>query len=1538
MSPSLENHPEQSFMQDQKNSLSVHQVPEIDSDLADLKNALLALKPSGPAGFEGLLAAVFESLLDVPFRLAKSGPQFGLDGKASDPNVPICFEAKLYKDTVPSSEVLQKISTLAIHDDAIELWVLGTTSGVSTQTENDLVDLGRKLGISTLILDWQGVKPTLAAVLIVARKVVSSFFEKNLPTLEVSQKAIAALERLATNVDWISVAEKSIQTLCSASLAAPFALSANREWLRRTLANRRLAKGAFGQALSPLETSGLPVLRRQNLVQRLHEVLIAPPQDKLVAVLGDEGNGKSWLVMKCWAEMPEPPITLFLSAEVFSVHESSQGWNEFLVQKLLIQTGDADSENSKNRWLRRFARWAKTPNSSSPRLLVIFDGVNQRPGVEWSRVLDSLVPTVQALGGCTVVTSRTQFFQMHVAPRLYTQVDRHDVPQWTDSERDEIFNAKGLAAASLNPDVAAALRNPRLLGLALNLLSQDALHNLQGLSPALLLFEYLRILDREGSSSEQFRDKLQLHANTILGRVRANACDDLTVFNQLEPTAEGRFFRVLADDPSRYTLEKPGLALALGFAIIDELRIANRNSRDLHEKLRTVLEPIESLDQTAEAVLAALTIACLDETINEAIGAAVSASFAHMQNPDGAQFPAFIELAYRRPNVFFGGAETVFMAAHPAPNEDWLEQALQAIKSQQSGRDQLRVSIGKWLCYWWPDELVNHRMQFSENKTSDELSKHQKESEQRVGGLSPIEKQYLEKLIRQIGSPFRLIKLSLQLLVGQPLAELVSELTCAKFSMALVPAYGSPDSELTALIRFNRCDWQKTREQLLTHARLLNQSAVSSLGRWAAVGLLNATGDASDAQEAHCLLEELSKDRDMGVSWRLVESYCSTDPCDPDSLRPENITATTEKYQCLNVTSLAQHMGQRQEDHFWLDALPAIARFSPDAAVEKHREFLASIPDRRGLPLRQAAWRAMEHSPLMLCDVPSHILSCSSRLSSDPLGVDENSVLHVQQALLLSVFPHLTASQQLESLLAINDPARIWLNVLDIAKPGDVKELGRMLRKLGSTDPKALVPLALARFCNEPLPELAEVFPDLLTTPHSVTRFLAFQLAVIKNDSAALKVLADSDWAFVNAAEHSREYISGSIALITAAEMGLIQGVEIIERISPKTYFYALARLDGEACCELAKRLDACVLQVTKMDDVQPPVAITLQIDLEKEVLYAFHSLGDLSTPPGDLEVEFEKFSMSESKFREASQRRHDAYEKFRGSLTHEVSAFVLEAVDFNDVKILVNKVPVLIDRWIELLLHSSRDQSRALRNFGLFLASALTYQRERIDRAINLYDAYEKQSSIVQIQYTDALLPLESVAIWLAADHPQIDERRFSRLDCCQNDHQIAIEVSAALYAGKAEILDAYVYSRLRSSLPVDVARAIMVVGFSDSERLASEVVRMHENHKGLLGEAAKACRFAMDRHRWTKHWFQKMQTAQSPADFWLASVLFLKIVDGRFNALHRQTPLGSTTFNQWWWSVDRQIQNRLKSWINKREKKLFGSDVPSPIYLSRQ
>ena len=1482
---------------------------------------------------------MFEQLLGVPFRLAKSGLQFGVDGGSADPSVPVSFEAKLYRDTIPSSEVLNKLGALAIQNNPTELWVLGATADVKTQTADQLNALGRIHGISTLILDWQGSTPELAAVLVAAHQTVGAFLQRYVKPPELCKKAVAALNILSADTALTATAEEAVGQLRSASVAAPIALKGNREWLQETLKNRRLAKGRLGQGLSPLETTALPVLGRQCLVDALRASILVPPKDQLVAVLGDEGHGKSWLVMKCWADMPEPPLTVVLTPDAFGETTQDTDWDRFLIRKLLTQTGDVDTENSRQRWLRRFNRWRRIPDLTKARLLVIVDGINQRPGIQWGVVLDSLALHVKQLSGCTVVTSRTQFFESMVKPYLLTPAMIHPVPQWSETERDEILKSKGLTAASLQPVVAQSLRNPRLLGVALGLLSEHTLRSLDGLSVPQLLFEYLRTLDRDGSqhrSMAEFARLLQSHAQTVLQRVRAEVHEDRTVFEQLEPTAEGQFFRVLDDDPNRYTLREQGLTLALGFAIIDELRKAQRNERDLHEALMTVLEPVTALDRAAEAVMAALTIACLDNKVSDAIGSAVLSGFAHMQNPDGSKWSAFIELARRRVRVYCLAAEKVLLATDHAPNEDWIQEALLAVRLQPEVWCVIRPEVERWLCFWWPDEWVERRALPDQVLSDVDRQRHEAEFTQRKQALGPSERAYFDRLQPQRGSPFRLMELGLQLCAGQALSELVPALVCAKFSMALTPSLRLPDDDFTNLIRYNRRDWSPTRDLLLVQAAKLTAGDTSAVGRWTAVALWQATGDPNDAQMAHTLWEELTRDRDRGFSWRLVEDYCATDPCDPSSQRPDNIAVTAASYQKLGVGLLACHMGQTSEDRLFEEALPGLARFEPEVAICKHRELLASIPDRRGFPLRQAAWTAEKHSALLDKTMAAQILSLSNALSGDTAGLDADSIGPVQQALLLAVFPHLEPSDQMAGLLAVQDPSRIWLDVFRIAKLGNLQELHRMLRELAPSDPKVMVPLALVSGCGQQLPGLADLLPSLLNSPHQATRSVALQLANQTQDRSAFQVLAESGWSAAKVAQESRECISGSIALIHAAKLGIIPGTDILYRITPKTYGIAFRHLDGEAREQLAIRLDACIREASGLDTPLPPVEISLQITRNTELEYAWHSLHEPPKPPQTMRDFFTASSAGIDDFKIRQQRLRDAYEAFRSTLTLQTAVVVLEAFDLNGLQELVQTMPHLAEGWIRLMKLPTTPRQSALRNFGLLLASALTRQNGKLSEALDLYEAVVNKTSYVQIQYTTARLPLEAVTLWQAADDTKVNERRFARLDCCQNDHEIAQEAAAALYAGKSEILDDYIRERLGAPMPVDIARAITVAGFSDNKLLATEVLDAHEKSKGLLGDAAKACRFAMSRHEWAKHWFEIMQMADSPENFWTASVLFLKVVDGRFDALHRDRPTGGDVFNQWWWSVERQMKNRFDRWMEKRKKTLFGIHTPAAIYVT--
>lgn len=143
--------------------MSGSKAKSIEEQIEDLRDALLSLKPAGEHGFEGFLRLVLNQLTGIPFRLAASGLQGGVDGDAAFIGDAVCFEAKRYDGNVQRTEVLPKIVDLARNKEAADrLWILGATTEVRTQLANDLRVAGDQNAISTLILDWTPGLPCLS--------------------------------------------------------------------------------------------------------------------------------------------------------------------------------------------------------------------------------------------------------------------------------------------------------------------------------------------------------------------------------------------------------------------------------------------------------------------------------------------------------------------------------------------------------------------------------------------------------------------------------------------------------------------------------------------------------------------------------------------------------------------------------------------------------------------------------------------------------------------------------------------------------------------------------------------------------------------------------------------------------------------------------------------------------------------------------------------------------------------------------------------------------------------------------------------------------------------------------------------------------------------------------------------------------------------------------------------------------------------------------------------------------------------------------
>ena len=511
------------------------------AQLDRLSDILLALPPSGKDGFEGVFAEALSCVSGVPFRLAKGGAQFGIDGATVHAEDAICFECKRYKEEPPYTDVIGKIDQLSSHEADL-LWVLACTASVSTQLAAQLREKATKDGIEVLILDWTGDPPLLAVALAragtpVIDKIVALSKEVAKNKLEEVFEVIRKQEGFEVQTD------KILSRLNASETATIRAAEKNREWFADRFRDTRQARLDLGQPLAP-NAAEVPYMTRDDLVSQAVEQL---QSGQPVVLLGDEGCGKSWLATKVIEQQEAHTLTALFSAEQLPDKVDSSQAIDLLARRLIRQTEGSSHEDMRLliRWRRRIEAW--TERVRSGRFLIVLDGLNQRPEKDWGRIIEAFRLLSEEGGGRLLVTCRSYFFRDAINGRLFESLREITVPEWTAQERDALLKRIGVDPKTLDQEAAKSLLNPRLLGIALQLLPPDDEYEWCGLTRERLLFEHIKAAERDNAddeTSQDFADRLTRHAQEVLDRVQNDRREDLLIFEeQLEAVAEGRFLR-----------------------------------------------------------------------------------------------------------------------------------------------------------------------------------------------------------------------------------------------------------------------------------------------------------------------------------------------------------------------------------------------------------------------------------------------------------------------------------------------------------------------------------------------------------------------------------------------------------------------------------------------------------------------------------------------------------------------------------------------------------------------------------------------------------------------------------------------------------------------------------------------------------------------------------------------------------------------------------------------------------------------------------
>ncbi|HCG3428019.1 TPA: hypothetical protein NJU29_003645, partial [Acinetobacter baumannii] len=564
----------------------------------------------------------------------------------------------------------------------------------------------------------------------------------------------------------------------------------NHEWLLNSFSNNRAAKYSFGQPLAPNDPNLTKLLPRTTLITNIHNSLC----DKdIIFILGKEGVGKSWVAAQSWLSLKDRPLHIFLTAQDFNQF-SNNDLELFLIKKIIEQKNDKESEISFNKWSNRFKKWGNHSDEHHINLLVTIDGINQKPNIDWSAIINKISYLFENNKVKILVTSRTIFFNEKVRRKI---IDDHRikvlaVSEWSEYERNEILSEKQIDPNSLTYSVAKSLLNPRLLNIALSLFDKQEIQKIDELDINRILLEHIRHMESdnyEDISYQNFLENIQIHAKEIIERLNKSEIEDLNYFKgNIKAAAEGRFFEIVEDDLNLYKLRDESLSFALGLEIILQLNKMKRNGKNLDEGIAKVIEPINALDKTSDIIISCLTILIFESNYysKEVLSALVSC-FVSLQNTDESHLGYFATIVEKKISDFINIFEELCLEGGNQPNFNWVKTSITCIPYTSSSWSCIEEKIKKWLIYYSlsPEKNLAYFSQKNDKNRLSQLDKNQRQITEKLDNLSQYEKKLMYQMIEKEGYVDILVAAAFHILAGKPLINFTLEFIKWSFGYSL---------------------------------------------------------------------------------------------------------------------------------------------------------------------------------------------------------------------------------------------------------------------------------------------------------------------------------------------------------------------------------------------------------------------------------------------------------------------------------------------------------------------------------------------------------------------------------------------------------------------------------------------------------------------------------------------------------------------------------------------------------------------------------
>jgi len=1495
---------------------------------SDLLEILRSLNPSEPNGFEGLIAALLESLTGRHFNLALSGSQEGRDMSSRQvyANL-VAVECKRYgpNTTLDSRELLGELAQVERSIPDLDIWVLVASRDVPSQLEEALHETAADYGIEFLsISSGDGSPSSLEALCAYSPEIVIA--HQGVRSVAEPEKVGALLQQVSVHPQYQQRVEALKAAFSSPLVGYENWRSKQNGWFLSCLKSERETRANFGQPIN-VEDKGITLIRREAAWASMSEWLRAWTTSRaLRVVLGEEGDGKTWSVASWLSQnvrnTDEFPAVVFLSSTDVNSQDPAILLSNVISRRLRSVSGDQAQ--------RRLCRWMRRSSGGTPLLLLVLDGINQHRGRDWWRaLLEKLAEDPWREHVAVVLTCRTSYWQPYFSSLRHLSASVLTIPPYDDSELDAALARHNLHRDEIHDDLMLLIRKPRYFDLMVK--HRDRIAESGDVTIARLIYEDWR--DRLGRkqgvplTDEDFRSVIRRLAGTY--QCKGPLLSDQDIANTLplfedrqSSFEELRTGGVLQPREGMYEVDRRLLTYGFGLLLADQVAQAAANKSDLRETIAAWLEPQAEMDIKAEicefAALHALGIGSLPSDAK----AALLHAWIDSRNPRQQAESDFTAYLPVDPQSYVELAETVWSdTCDNAWAQELLIRSFLRWHATPKVSPVLRSAFERWLGF-----VHIYGSPFGRETTEDAEEARQQIS-QRVGKelqRGPFSFADYPLTAIQDDGQMRLGRAALAVISYLPRNQFIHAIAVGCVAEAIMGRPHKYDLFAWVVRTSSQAVWSDVRKEVI---HLL--SSGSEVAQQSAYRLLSFEGsqDAHGIQETmpeslfppNQLMERHRQDPctsgftwtaedciiclprlDLPVDWvaRQIKEYC----IDPDLPVPNDLKFRFSSLAGkIDTRSVWLVLGPTEADHLLETYEPALAAYAASSLADLVRTIARQIEERQGMSRRQLSYHLTQPYLILTSEDKEAIYRAWDQLISeaDTWGEAEETA---EMFLFKVVLVNLSGDGQLSCLLRRPESALDLLDYKQRFLPiGDWGLVRDQLEHATSTKSLSRILWFIsAHPSSVPHDILGTSVMPLLNHEDSFVRSLVLEIAYGAKEVASIETVIQRGWKWSTSSKELENHW-GSLVL---CQHGLsMPFAELCSRVHPMYLGYAVV-CRGNRPSEVRTYAESIHQVWSRLSTVTPAVPVDLpDLTVDSSVTRDVRRFNLRGFPEGTFSrsVTFrsphESWGGSKGKGLDLAELDPSSFDERQQKLLkiareaveqQEAAGNLWFGREFRRAGLdeVVKQRPDLVAKWVQAAITDDSDALCHLnRSSSFYAALCAALLGEDVDKAVALYWRLQEAGARVHVIDQDTGMEILDFDLFSVPPSDTLTNAWKSKLEQCNTDQELLKVAVLSQYGTGKDWLWSYIAERVESAAPVDRARSILLLGFFDDQKALEALQQLLQSQPDTwLRKLAKTSKQRWDRNTWAKHWFRRFLTVEDDVTAWASFRLFLQCIDTRF------------------------------------------------------